>query len=165
MKKHILGIALFSLIVGVLGVMLSTENLPMIYNKESKSFEYPKYDCVANESNQVIKQAVFDKSTRTLDVKLCQVQENNGIRLNLFAKDANGVRFVKGFMSQPRPELEMSSKNVAVKKIGEKIDIFDVYADENLYIIPELFNENSEFNNAKMVFDEKSAVSVLIVNK
>jgi hypothetical protein len=165
MKKHILGIALFSLIVGVLGVLLATENLPMIYNKKTRTFEYPKYDCVAGESNQIIKQAVFDKSTRTLDVKLCQVQENNGIRLNLFAKDANGVRFVKGFMSQPRPELEMSSKNVAVKKIGEKIDIFDVYTDENLYIIPELFTENSEFNNAKMVFDEKSAVSVLIVNK
>jgi protease II len=162
MKKHILGLVIFSLIIGVSAFFYG------IFGFETKSCNYKKkrhhrkhHEKTISDNANIIKQAVFNKNENTFNFKLGKLDADTGIIFHFYAKSNNETRYLRGIIAQYKPEIEIKNKKKAVFRIDEDNSLFNLSENENLYVIPELIYEGSDASNNIPKFDHNSAVAVL----
>ncbi len=168
MKKHIIGLALFSFIVSAAAIVYAVFNVPKIipvpapqYNATNSPTSCWKMKRDRKESKTdliEVKQAVFDLQTKQLYWELAKPKTEPWYLLHIFIRNENGTKYVSSKSCITSSEL----KNKELKcKSSLRLDGFDSY--ENLYVIAEytptskVFNKDSEPN-----FDINKATAVTI---
>lgn len=176
MKKHIFGIAIFSLIVGsavLLSLLFVTPpDLASIVlkdnyvtKKETSCFVI-KQKPLEKTSRQVydssgikIRQAILNWHNKGIDWEISVPKTDASVALHLFAKGSKGFRHVA---TEVVP-LKTSSQNLMVKYSTMYISLNDFTPDENLYVVPELISaEDARMKNFYPKFSEESATPVIV---
>lgn len=105
MTKHIIGLALFSFIVGVSAIVYALFNVPEIVPVyEVINISAPQYapvkrtGCKMNRASKInaieIKQAVLDLQTKQFSWELATPDIDEQIALHFFSKDSSGTRYI-----------------------------------------------------------------------
>lgn len=162
MKKHILGLAIFSFIVGAAAIvyavfnvpetLLASQVIPVLVVPHNDSMEKPtscwnmrRGSKESNLDQPVIKQAIFNLKTKQFSWELAAPNADLPIALHLFVKDEKGTRFVDSFL--------------AVDSF-EWADELDSYA--NLYVIAERAPTSKFDKKHPPKFDANKATAVLL---
>jgi hypothetical protein len=170
MKKHLLGFALFSFIVGTaifIYAMLNIVNIeevtapnysPNYYSKATTCWKMKHESNRTNFGSPMVKQAIFNLESKQLKWELDTSGVDAPIALNFFIKDENGTRYVNSTFV---PMLAYRNGLVTATSSYEWLDNLDSY--ENLYVIAEpiSFGERGNYN-LPMKFDASKATPVLL---
>lgn len=173
MKKHIFGFAIFSLIVGVtvlisklLSFAVTETDVYMIKNqpqeerrtycrmRDYRSFEKPKVK---------IDQAVLDLKTKQLKTYVSlmpqiEADKYRTVLLHFFVKDGGKTRYLSSEDIWVKGSFE--AQNEAILTSLKWLDESESY--DNLYIVPEIENDKTNYKNLSPVFDYSTAVPVLL---
>jgi hypothetical protein len=161
MKKHILGIAIFGLIVGVSIFVFGLSKFETKSCKMKRVRHKEIKEVVFNNDANIIKQAVFNKNENTFNFKLGELDSDTGIIFHFYAKSNNDVRYLQGIVVQYKPEIEIKNRMKGITRINGDDSLLNFSANENLYVIPELIYDGSNTSNNIPKFDPNSAVAVL----
>ncbi len=185
MKKHIIGLALFSLIVGTTAFVYAMFNIvrveevpaPTYYQTYSptKSCWKMKRDLRESkfDSPKVI-QAVFNVKTKQLNWKLDTPEINSPIVLHFFVKDKNGTRYIaseqglssgrrSGQVEMDKRAIDSGGRNGEVKFTSSYLSLENLDSYENLYVITEVVPTAKTYNkNFQPKFDAEKATPVLV---
>lgn len=175
MRKHIFGIAIFSLIVGsaVLSSLLfiTPPDVSSVVirdgyaNKRTSCFT--KFRTTSDKtapqsydsSSLKIKQAVLNWGNKGIDWEIYVPESDASVALHLFAKSSQGVRYV-GTEVVP---LRVSSYNRIIKYNTVYISLNNLGINENLYAVPEFISyDDAQAKNFSPKFSENSATPVMI---
>lgn len=168
MKKHIIGLALFSFIVITAGFVYSmfsvarVEEVFVVTNSETysptKSCWKMKRDSKQSSVGDIkVKQAVFDLKTKQLNWELAApLREGSSIALHFFVKNADGTRYLNSALA---PQTGFENGVIKATSSYEWLDRLESY--ENLYVVPELTTW-SEFQKRQPKFNAEKATSVLL---
>lgn len=176
MKKHIFGAILFSLIVGISGVIalifaeipqpdkVAVLNVPT-FESRSRCHKKKHWNKETGAASVNVVQAVFNERTKLLDTNLSIKQEdfstrNVSVALHFFAEDAKGVRY-------------LSSENYFFKPVFNRFGtaaqatpprwypwMDDLTGRENLYVIADS-NFKAGDRNLQPEFIESKAVPII----
>ena len=165
MKKHIIGLALFSFIVSAAAIVYAIFNVPEIASVAATQYivaerTHCKMKRAANRSTvdaPMVTQAVFDLKTKQLNWELAAPQRSGStIALHFFVKDANGTRYLNSAFA---PQMGFENGGIKATNSYEWLDRLESY--ENLYIVPELASWN-KYQKRQPKFDAEKATSVLL---
>jgi hypothetical protein len=171
MKKHILGIAVFSLIVGVSVFVycvfafenVKTDCFPQLQNKIVESVVYNEVGGGGSGGERkIIKQAVLDLKTKQMNWELYEDRnKQKPVLIHFFSADKNGERFIKTVYAPTADEFVSSY---------DWLDRLGKY--ENLYVIAEYENvDPNRYSKSSQVkpmplempaFEINKAVPILI---
>lgn len=162
MKKHILGLAIFSLIIGVSVFFYGLFKMQLTTCR-FKSVDYREIEETGiNNNPNIIKQAVFNQNKNTFYFDLGKLDSDAGIVFHFYAKNNNNVRYLKGIVTQYKPQIEIINKQKGMIDLENPNNpLINVSANENLYVIPVLIYDGSTTLNNVPKFDHNSAVAVL----
>lgn len=155
MKKHILGLAIFSLIIGVSVFLFSI----FFSVKYSESTYCPiNAQVKVNKENslekKLIKQAVLNVKTNQLTLEFQRTSTGQPIALHFFVKDSSITKY--NFTEYIFTDASRYSINLS--------KLSGINYHNNLYVIAEVVSTQEAFGDKKAInhyFDEEKAVSVL----
>jgi hypothetical protein len=170
MKKHLLGFALFSFIVGTaifIYAMLNIVNIeevtapnysPNYYSKATSCWKMKHESNRTNFGSPVVEQAIFNTKSKVLNWVLNTSNSDTSVALNFFVKDENGTRYVNSIFV---PAAAYRDGLVRATSSYEWLDNLGSY--DNLYVIAEpiSFGERGKYN-LPMKFDANRATPVLL---
>ena len=167
MKKHIIGLTLFSVIVSAAAVVFAVFNVPEIVSVSVPQYvlaerTHCKMRQSANRSkidSLMVTQAVLDLKTKQINWELSTSSANPGIALHFFVKNRNGTRYVNSEL------LPVIYRNEDVPMNGtssyEWLDNLGSY--ENLYVAAEYTTwKKFQDKTVQPKFDAEKATSVLL---
>lgn len=175
-KQHIVGIIIFSLIVGtsiVIGsffIQLPEKTSVTVsdydsftYRSERKCRKKRKKRRPAEEISIKIDQAVFNTNTEKLSLGVSLEGKNDlertaKVALYFFANDKNGTRH----LATEYTEVYSGS---SVKEFNSYNWLRNLQSHENLYIIPQIKNEYNDFSAYQPKFDESKATAIVLRGK
>ena len=180
MKKHIFGLAIFSIIVSAAAIVYAVFNVPKIVSIAPTHYivterTHCKMKRAANRSavdSPAVTQAVFDLKTKQLSWEFTAPSSNadseisidfsdasSRIALHFFVKNKNGTRYLNSVLT---PGFA-ASENLVIKasRSYEWLDNLDSY--ENLYVTAE-YTTWKKFQDKAVQpeFDAEKATSVLL---
>ncbi len=185
MKKHIIGFAIFSLIVGTTAFIYAMFNVvrveevpaPTYYQTYSPTKSCWKMKRELRESkldSPKVVQAVFNMKTKQLNWELVAPTIDSPIALHFFIKDKHGARYFaseKNIRSlSNRGKLNYTATSNSANGTSKVINITSSYSwlenltsYENLYVIAE-FAQTAKIsdNNFQPEFDAEKATAVLV---
>ncbi len=172
MKKHIVGLMLFTFIVGASAIIFGFFNVPEILEVSapryfSKSYEKPAQIGKISADSPVIRQAFFNRNTKqiNLDLLLNSTGDEEGrlpLKISFFRKSENGMRFV----GSEKVELISASYQYEGEKVRAAITASYIWLDnlnhyDNLYVIAEV--DRKPYNsNEPSIFDARFAKAVTL---
>lgn len=180
MKKHIIGLTLFSVIVSAAAIVYAVFNVPKIVSIAPMHYivaerTHCKMKRAANRSavdSPAVTQAVFNLKTKQLNweftapssdadskISIDFSDASSKIALHFFVKNKNGTRYLNSVLT---PGLA-ASENDVIKASGsyEWLDNLDSY--ENLYVTAEYTTwEKFQDKAVQPKFDSEKATSVLL---
>lgn len=175
MKKHIIGLAVFSFIVSAAAIVYTVFNVPKITEIPSDYYhDVSIYKTPTTERSklkpQIIKQAVFDLRLKIVHITLNSNElyendyQNKTVRFDFFTKNAEGVKFIA---SEKETYIPQS------KFYGEEFDklislqcnwLRRLNSRDNLYVIAKVSSDT--FNSEESpVFDSQSATPVTLFSE
>lgn len=170
MRKHIFGIAIFTLIVGSavlissLFVAVPKPNFVVVEDNQinttkTSCFKMKRKPQVYDSSGIKIKQAVLNWNSKVIDWEIYEPETGASVVLHLFAKGSQGVRYIA---TEVMP-IGSSAHNRTVKYSTVYISLNHFSLDENLYAVPELISvDDAQTKNFFPKFSEDSAAPVMI---
>ena len=185
MKKHLLGFALFSLIVGTAAFAYAMFNVvkvdevpaPSYYQAYSPTKSCWKMKRNVRESNfdaPKVSQAVFNRRTEQLSLKLELPETSSEVALHFFVKDAEGTRYISseqvlgGARGRVEGKMDLQAADGEyrfgeMKVTGSYSSLDNLNSYENLYLIAESVSVSQiRNNNFQPEFDAAKAIPVLI---
>lgn len=159
MRKHILGFAVFSLIVTAAFYFGRTQVKNYLNPNQRFLIETMKPESSnPNGKSVVIRQAVFDTRTRQLNLEFQTERLDTAVALHFFVKDDKEPRYV---MTSFTSQMSFSKGSNEYTFSYEWMD--NLQSFENLYIVPEVIGATDVGKKKYNVkFDKDSAVSVLL---
>lgn len=179
MKKHIIGLTLFSFIVSAAAIVYAVFNVPKIVPVAPMRFvvaerTHCKMKRAANHSQvdlPVVTQAVFDLKTKQLNWELAAPLSSGSntsidfsgagskIALHFFVKNKNGTRYLNSVLA---PGLA-TSENLVIKGSGSYEWLDNLNSYENLYVTAESTSwKKFQDKTVQPEFDAEKATSVLL---
>lgn len=158
MKKHILGIAIFSLIIGVSVFVYGF----FVYNTKMKSKVSAISEYKENVSEQpTISQASLNFKLKKLDIKFEHENFDKPIRLHIYKNDAKNISYLNTFY------IRNSSDLYNLTKLTDYYYgwLFNESENNNYYVIAEYESNSTFFENKPPMFREHKAHSVLVIKK
>lgn len=148
MKKHVIGLGLFSFIVGAAAIAYAVFNSLLISNvSESQSMSQQNNVIAYNlsgfrekfgktdENSPTIKQAIFNTKTKKLSWK-CDSSRVEAF--HIWVRDENGARYIHSFFT------ENCSHGIGTTKVSFVfLDSNKLSSQPNLYLIPDATIENA----------------------
>jgi len=185
MKKHIIGLALFSLIVGTTAFIYAMFNVvrveevpaPTYYQTYSPTKSCWKMKRELRESkfdSPKISQAVFNVKTKQLNWKLDAPAIDAPVVLHFFVKDEKGARYIaseqklssggrSGQVEMDKRAIDSGGRDGEVKFTSSYLSLDKLSSYENLYVIAEFFPTAKIYNkNFQPKFDTERATPVLV---
>jgi len=160
MKKHILGLALFSFIVSAAAVVYAFFNVPEIVQvSEVITVSEPQYvptrtSCKMRstpKNNSIkIEQAVLNLQTKQFNWELATPDREEAIALHFFSKDAGGTRYITS------EQINNKFSHNGVLKFSDSyrwLNKRDSY--ENLYVIAQFDSEVINYSENFQVYGDR----------
>ena len=165
MKKHIIGLALFSFIVTTAAVIYGFLSFPKIipvpapqYSPASAPTSCWKMKRERKElkSNSIeVKQAVFDTETRQFNWELETPNKNEPIELHFFIKDEKGTRYITSEQVTNEQVTNKLSHN-GILRFSNSYDWLNKRRSfENLYVIAQFESDATNYNENFQVYGNK----------
>ena len=166
MKKHIIGFALFSFIVGTTAFIYAMFNIVRVvevpaptysqtYSSKTSCWRTKQQLRESNFGSSVIEQAVFNLKTEQFSLKLKTAQTDLPIALHFFVKDSNETRYIYSEQNIT------GSRGGELKFISSRFSLDNLDSDENLYVIGEFVSPSERYNkNFQPEFDASRATAV-----
>ena len=168
MKRHILGFAVFSFIVGATAIIYAMFNVvnvekisvpayPERYSSRTACWKMRREAQESNVGSPKIEQAVFNLNTKQFTWRLASPETELPIALHFFVKDADGTRYIG-------TERAMSSnlRDGTSHFTGSHSWLDNLDSDVNLYVIAEFVPAYGSYNkNFQPEFDASKATAVL----
>ncbi len=188
MNKHIIGLIIFSFIVGmsaiIAGFFVPMPQMPKIDSvkvseandyvyrgstscKKKKRKPQPKdYNELASAK---VSQAVFDLNKKQLDTQFTieradDLTETVKVALHFFVNDRFGVQHIKTEFVTLTPNFDIGDKAMTIKTSSFRW-LNNLESRENLYVIAEVVTDSYNYNNYAPVFDSYEATAVLLSPK
>ena len=160
MKKHIIGLALFSLITGVsafIFVAFSSFDISKVFAPKTKNQTTEQVADKGIES-PIVTQAVFDVKTGNLIWEINPSKINDFPVLNIYIKDERGIRLLDSIHT-----LNYFTKGQVPKFSKQYFEMNKLFPKANLYLIPDttLYSDKDE-NQLHTRFDIDKAIPVTI---
>lgn len=166
MKKHIIGFAIFSLIVGSAVFIKALFYFP----KETRvSYSYSTRNSCWKMKREghpitnvpIVRQAVLNLDDKQINWELAVPETNSRVALHFFTKDSKGTRYLatelapKGISGYP--VLSYTSTYLGlINNLGSR---------PNLYVVAEMIpSSDSQVRDFQPIFDENLATPVLVVS-
>lgn len=179
-KQHIIGIIVFSFIVGTFAIFSSIfveipriDSVP-VYEFNAKTYKKkrkckrrkPKSERAFSPVEVKIPQAVFDERTKnlTLDIFLKRQYaefQDVYVALHYFVNDRNGTRHLATEMVS-YSNLLSSDRDFSNTKMVSYTWLRNLQSHENLYVIPEVSTEDYKYENYPPIFNEYKATAILV---
>jgi hypothetical protein len=152
MKKHILGIALFSLIIGSAGIFYSffADDYDTYNIVETEVYSYESFDGGFVESQPIIRQAVLDLKTKQINWEFSNRNNKADIALYFYIVDSHGVRYLNSEHTRTTNDF-----------VSSYIWLDNLKSYENLYVIAVDMNTHRA-QSAIPRFEINKATSVLL---
>ena len=163
MKKHIVGFAVFSFIVGL--TIFIYENFNAIEQKDAvsysnkKSFSKQRGEIFeANLDSPKVAQAVLNLKEKVFYWRLATPVKDAPVMLHFFIKDENGTRFIA---SEQGVSSALKSKEFSFQHSWTWLGKIDSY--NNLYVIAEFVSPEEFYSkNSRLKFNALNATPVSI---
>ncbi|MGI8788016.1 MAG: hypothetical protein ACR2HG_09680 [Pyrinomonadaceae bacterium] len=167
MRKHFIGLGLFSFIVVSAAVIYAVFSVPEINSVIVSRYETTSMptSCwrMKRESSEtkvrplMVKQAVLDLKTKQLNWELTVPSPTSQITLHFFVKDKNKTRYINSI------SVPAGFENGIVNAASSYKWLDNLASYENLYVMPEYTSQDKLKNeNAPPKFDADKATSVLL---
>jgi len=166
MKKHIIGLALFSFIVSAATVIYALFNVPETitvsapqYIPAQNSYCKKKRAAKKSEINSIeIKQAVINVRTEELNWEIIAPEVDAQVVLYFFSKDRKGTHYLSS--SLVIPEFSRTGK----LKINKPFKfLYESKSYNNLYVIAKFVSESEIYDQSNPPeFDEAKATAVTV---
>lgn len=169
MKKHIIGFAVFSLIIGstvFVKAVFNTSKEIIVPAAENYSYtNVTKNSCwrmkrkSAETQEAFVRQAFLDLNTKRIDWEIYVPQAGSVVALHFFAKTARGSRYIA---TEIAPVSDSSGEKIMnYSSLYISLSSFSPY--ENLYVVPEVISaEDAQMKNFDPKFDEVTATPVSV---
>lgn len=184
MNKHIIGLIVFSFIVGmsaiVAGFFIRMPQIPEIapvrvsesndyiyrgntYCKKNKRKPRPKNSDLAFAK---VSQSVFDLNKKQLDTEFIIERANDStedvnVALHFFVNDRFGVQHIATEFVTLTPNFDLGDKAMT-SKISSFKWLSNLESRENLYVMAEVIDNNYSYEKLPPIFDTYEATAVLI---
>jgi len=167
MKKHIIGFALFSFIVGTTAFIYAMFNIVRVvevpaptysqtYSSKTSGCKMKRQLRESNFGSPVIEQVVFNLKTKQFSWKLAAPETDLPIALHFFVKDDNGTRYIT-----TEQEMSSSLRDENLSFTGSYLPLDNLDSDANLYVIAEFVPTSRRYNkNFQPKFDASRATAV-----
>ncbi|MEZ5425217.1 MAG: hypothetical protein R2747_03025 [Pyrinomonadaceae bacterium] len=183
MTKHIVGIIIFSFIVGTSAVIGSlfytvpgpdsvsvTETDNYVYKKKKKrrcrrKKRRPRQE-LNGEATIKIQQAVFNQATRKLDTRILLEREDDSteavdVALHFFVSDKYSTRHLATEFISVSPQLFGATEK------GQRFSnsfswLTDLQTRENLYVMPEVVGDRNSYLKNPPTFNPFEATAILL---
>lgn len=162
MKKHIIGFAIFSVIVGTAILVKS-----ILYVPEVKNYTYTsvtKTSCwkmkqeASKDTPPIVRQAVLDLNTKQIDWELKVPRNESSVALHFFVNDSRGARYLETVFA---PRSAASDGNLEFTSSYLWLDNLGSY--QNLYVVPETISgAGFRMKDFQPKFNEQNATSVIL---
>lgn len=168
MKKHIVGLTLFSFIVVAAAIVYSMFSLsqveevpaPADYQHYSSKTSCWKMKSKSNVASPFVNQAVFNAKTKRFSWYLSKSETSSSILLHFFVSDAKGIRYIDSVPADGLKgdgELNYSPFYMELNKLDSQA---------NFYLITEVdtllpYKNFNEYSRA-VAFDASKAIAVTI---
>jgi len=168
MKKHIIGLAIFSFIVSTAAIVYGLFNIPQIipvpapqYNSTNAptSCWKMKRDRKELRTNLIeVKQSTINLKTEELNWEIVAPEINTPIALYFFSKDINGTHYLAS-----SPVITEFSR-IGKLKINKTFKfLYEPKSYENLYVIARFVSDSEIYNqNNPPKFDAAEATAVTV---
>jgi hypothetical protein len=185
MNKHIVGLIIFSFIVGISAIIasffvqmpqiptldqvrVSGEN-PYIYRGHKscgKKKRKPRPRDYSELASAKVSQAVFDLDKKQLDTEFTIERTNDStetvnVALHFFVNDRYGVQSIATEFITLNPNFDIGDKAVTTKISSFKW-LNNLESRENLYVMPEVVTNEYNYTNYPPTFDSSEATAVLL---
>jgi hypothetical protein len=168
MKKHFLGFALFSFIVGTAAVVYAMFNVVNVeevtvpnystYSPTKSCWKMKRQPRESYVGSPTIKQAIFNLRTRQLRWEISAPETDSKIALHFFIKGENGTRYINSVLA-PTYGYEYGT----IKATSSYLWLDNLESYENLYVTAEPVSTNAyKNNNFQPKFDQSKATAVLV---
>ncbi len=175
MKKHLLGLGIFSFIVVSFAVAfaflyakpevcnLEVTKKPVIQTDKRKSCDYTKKRNV--DSAFTFSQATLQRNSKEFNAFINEesFQTNSSFKLHFFLDDGKNTKYIGTQDSQVKV-INIEGK----PKLGVSADLRGMLKTynhkSNFYVIPELITFNNKFDRNQVEFNANKAISVLWVD-
>lgn len=170
MKKHLLGLALFSFILGTTIFVYSMFNVFNIQEVAAPNYS-PNYSRPTscwnmkrkvnrwNSNSPIVRQAIFDSKLKQLNWELDTSGVNTPIVLKFFIKDEKGTRYINSILV---PSDAYRNDSFSATSFYE---LKNLKSYENLYVVPEPVSFGEQGNKKfsfSMDFNADRATPVLV---
>ncbi|MCA1623735.1 MAG: hypothetical protein LC768_16335 [Acidobacteria bacterium] len=168
MKKHILGFALFSFIVGATAFVYAMFNVVRVkevsaptysqtYSSKTSCWRTKRQLKESNFGSPIIEQAVFNLKTKQFSWKLATAEADLPIALHFFIKDDEETRYIYS------EQYVAGSRDGELKFTNSRLSPNNLDSDENLYVIADFVPTSKRYNkNFQPEFDASRATAVSI---
>lgn len=188
MNKHIIGLIIFSFIVGMSAIIASffvpMPQMPKIDSvsvSESNDYVYrgstsckkkkrkPRPKDYSEMASAKVSQAVFDLNKKQLDTQFTIERADDStetvkVALHFFVNDRFTVQHIKTEFVTLTPNFDMGDKAMTTK-ISSFRWLNNLESRENLYVIAEVVTDSYNHKNYAPVFDSYEATAVLLSPK
>ncbi len=188
MNKHIIGLIIFSFIVGMSAIIASffvpmpqmpkldsvkvSEANDYIYRgtksckKKKRKPRIKNYDILASAK---VSQAVFDIEKKRLNTEFTieradDSTETVNIALHFFVNDGYAIQHIKTEYVTLTPNFDIGDKAITQNKSSFRW-LNKLESRENLYVIPEVVKDNYSYSKQPPFFDASEATAVLLSPK
>ncbi len=166
MKKHIIGLALFSFIVSAAAIVYAIFSIPEIITVSAPQYipaqrKHCKMKRELNESemNSIeVKQATINMKAEELNWEIVAPEINAPIALYFFSKDINGTHYISS-----TPVITEFSR-IGKLKINKPFKfLYEPKSYENLYVIARFVSDSEIYNQNNLPkFDAAKATAVTV---
>lgn len=188
MNKHIIGLIIFSFIVGMSAIiaalfvpMPQMPKLDSVKVSESNDYIYrgntyckkkkrkPRPKDYSELASAKVSQAVFDLNKKQLDTQFTiergdDSTETVKVALHFFVNDRFGVQHIKTEFVTLTPNFDIGDKAITTKTSSFKW-LNNLESRENLYVIAEVVTDSYNYKHYAPVFDSYEATAVLLSPK
>ncbi len=158
MKKHIIGLALFSFIVSVAAIVYAFFNVPEIVpvaeviTVSAQQSVPVRYSCKMKRSNRSveIRQAVLDLQTKQFNWELATPEIDEPIALHFFSNDDKGTRYITS------EQINNKFSHNGVLRFSNSYSWLNKRKSyENLYVIAQFDSEATNYSENYQVYGNK----------
>jgi hypothetical protein len=158
MKKHIIGLALFSFIVSAAAIVYALFNVPEIVPvSEVLTVSVPRsvparYSCKMKRNNNSVKirQAVLDLQTKQFNWELATPEIDEPIALHFFSNDDKGARYITS------ERINNKFSHNGILKFSNSYGWLNKRKSyENLYVIAQFDSEATNYSENYQVYGNK----------
>ena len=163
MKKHIIGLALFSFIVSAAAVVYAVFNVPEIISVVAPQYiPTERTNCKLKrkveqlkDNSPLITQAVYSVKTKKLSWKLASLDSPKTTALHWFLKDEKGVQRIDAFYVNELSGIEevnsYSELGKMLSKLSPKANLYLIADTKRAYVISNELKRPIEFDLNKAI--------------